>query len=588
MGRYGVAALLAAALSIDTIPQRTDCCEHRLGIVTIAPLDDKNITATTTPPLSLADPSGSYALDLRDAWARAAVNYCLWRWTSLPQQLRPPFDQAIRNADLDGRPFFREPPPRGEEGLWDLPSEGILSFSLLLPTGDDVGIRARDGADGGQVGADMLGGTVGIRNRYRRNLSSKLEEKALQLAAGCHDPETLLTVAGALSSQFRVGASLIRTLCGWLSESGGKLDTQRHLAEMLVDSAADDVGKNLDTELGWSLLDLVDSNYTLSFPPSSPKAWPKDPKVTFLFFQPEWPTGHYVLDLAAPAERCVVECLLLESCWAASTRIASGAADVSQAGNYQCLRNESFNCTRFVYGPEWAPPQHGVVEFDISIPERPPKSEKAMREDAWGRFLEAYFDSPLPGVVRALCLRRVARRLCITAQQLANFVQRATAGDSSAATVGADQLLLQVLFFRIRDYNNAWPLLFSDQAWFGRPQRLLASEALLGRLNVADAVNIHARPPMVLQLHLHEDRQLFRMLLSIAYSEGGKAIDEKCFLGFMYGPNKEEQQSLSAPPDWWAKNSPPLHGVVTVAYAGGEGTVPLRKRLARQILGWES
>lgn len=571
LGNYGVHALVIAALSgIALKGGRED-----FSLLTFDQIDEQNIVSRDKPPLSLVDPSGTYCFDLRDIWARAAVVFCLHRWSTLPSRVQPPFDQAFQAIDLDGK-AFREP-GRHEDGTWELPSEGILSFTALLPqptAPPSIAAPARD--------------------RYRQNMTEAQEARALQLASACREPEALFAIARALAAHFFLRIRVVRALWCWLGEASayGRNELYREAAEILLDAAElGDVGGDAKEAeiLLFSLLDRVRPP-----PPHPVRPGPRDPTTTFFFLAPDCPTGRYVLNLSAPAENLAAEQLCLLSAWVAATRMARGAPDVSQSGNYQCFRNEALNCERFVFCPEWAPPSSGILEFDFAWSERPPKAAKAMRDEAWGRFLEAFDASELPVPVRALCLRRLASALILTCQQVLTLLQKATTLGDNSALAGrpfVQQLFLAALFFRIRDYANAWSTFFVKGAPLESPGQLAACETMLGRLNIFDPVQAHARAPMLLRLHSHEDRQMLRLLLEIAFKEGGKAIDPKSFPGCLYGPVDTERRALallaSGPPEWWAKTGPPLYGVLLLAYAGGQGTVSLRRRVAKLFLGWD-
>jgi len=77
------------------------------------------------------------------------------------------------------------------------------------------------------------------------------------------------------------------------------------------------------------------------------------------------------------------------------------------------------------------------------------------------------------------------------------------------------------------------------------------------------------------------------MLLAIAYQEGGKTLDPKCFSTCFYGPNFTALQQMPQVPEWWAKIGPPRHGFFSVTYAADEGNVKLRKKYAKETCGWD-
>merc|ERR1719491_2627162 len=132
-------------------------------------------------------------------------------------------------------------------------------------------------------------------------------------------------------------------------------------AEALCDSVS-------DTECELELWELLAVPRLLPSPSAS-----IDRGSTVDFVVSANPTGHYVLNLAWPSERIVAEDLLLLSNWAAEMGKVSCMPDLSQKGNYQCLRNESLDTKSFVYRPDWVLPTCGILELDLVVPRRLPR-----------------------------------------------------------------------------------------------------------------------------------------------------------------------------------------------------------------------
>ncbi|CAE8610859.1 unnamed protein product, partial [Polarella glacialis] len=63
----------------------------------------------------------------------------------------------------------------------------------------------------------------------------------------------------------------------------------------------------------------------------------------FSLFNPESPTGHYVLDLGISASSYVVEALSLLDRWETSLARKKGLPDVSENGNFSNVRNVKYN-----------------------------------------------------------------------------------------------------------------------------------------------------------------------------------------------------------------------------------------------------
>jgi len=267
--------------------------------------------------------------------------------------------------------------------------------------------------------------------------------------------------------------------------------------------------------------------------------------------------------------------------------------DVSQVGNYQLLRNEALSSKGFTYRPDWVLPSSGILEFDLAVPRRPARTAKALANDPWERLLAVLSDESVPSMVLVLCLRRVSTMFYVSCLQVRTLLEAFARSDDTNAKNGShavnvvQQALFSVLLFRTTDYRNMRALLFKDpKGPFSLKEKAVGCENALGRLNLADPLQIHGQT-LLLRLETHEDRQILKMLLMIAYVEGGKALEPSKFPGCAYGPSQRELEPMSMPPEWWARVAPPLRGVVSITYAGDDGNVKLRKKLARQFCRWD-
>merc|ERR1711988_233529 len=90
-------------------------------------------------------------------------------------------------------------------------------------------------------------------------------------------------------------------------------------------------------------------------------------------FNPRNPTGHYKLDLSHPWHN-LLACLLAESSAAEKQRQKSlGLKDLSQKGNNECWRNETYEGEAFEYSPlTFQVPATGILELDYATFVRPP------------------------------------------------------------------------------------------------------------------------------------------------------------------------------------------------------------------------
>jgi len=558
LGQYGVRALLSLAfLAVPPVGS----IEGRLNVLSVDQCMEDSMHALDTPPMSPADPSGSYVFDLRDPWARAAVQYCLKRWNEFRPQI--PFEQAFPYMELDGKAF--RDINQNSEGMWEVPASGVLSFTFLMPFGlaaDDEKFRVRP------------------QDRHRRPLSGAQERRALRLASACRTMSSLECVIHALSSDFWLQAGFVKTLLAWLRGMGAAAATaQGAAADALFDSLA-------VSEDEPDLLDLL-----MSTRAAPVRIMQKDSRSTLEFIVCNNPTGHYVLNLARPNERLAAEDLLFTNAWEVEMAKAEGRPDLSQTGNYQCFRNEAMDGCSFVYHSDWRLPTRGILEFDMAVPRRPAKSTKSIPEDAFQKLIEVLTSDTGPVPMRILCLWRVSPGLIVTCQQVLTMFQVLTKHANAQGRQGlaqpVEQMLVAIFFFRIKDYQNTRQVLFKSPGPISNLERIRTVEQALGVLNMADPPQINNQV-LHFRLEVFEQRQLCRLLLSIAFAEGGRALDPKSFAGCAYGPDEKSLHNMTAPPERWVKSGLPIRGTLRVNYlceADGNGRV--RKKWANQICGWE-
>lgn len=172
-------------------------------------------------------------------------------------------------------------------------------------------------------------------------------------------------------------------------------------------------------------------------------------------------------------------------------------------------------------------------------------------------------------------------------------------------------------FFRVRDYENMDAEFFQEQkspifdqdkqnpemaAGGGEiglappvftPQDLCVLESRLGRIHMSSHLNMEKRPRLCFDLSLHEDRQLLRMLLTVAYKEGGSEAFKASgttFANPRYGPapNRTLVAQTAGVPLAWVTNVPVL-GFFEVDMTGEIPKLELgcRKDVWRRFAGWE-
>lgn len=93
-------------------------------------------------------------------------------------------------------------------------------------------------------------------------------------------------------------------------------------------------------------------------------------------------TGHYLLDLSMPSNYNVAENCFLASSWEAEVAKSAGRPDMSPTGNYETIRNQTYNELPFSNTRDWKIRTSGWLSFDYSSMRRPPPEVTPMSEIA--------------------------------------------------------------------------------------------------------------------------------------------------------------------------------------------------------------
>ena len=91
----------------------------------------------------------------------------------------------------------------------------------------------------------------------------------------------------------------------------------------------------------------------------------------FYYFNSKNPTGHYRLNLSIEFERLVAVRVAEVNNTEKLAQRLEGKLDLTQKGNWENLRNETFDGEKFVYTSSWPIPHHGIFEFDYVSTVRP-------------------------------------------------------------------------------------------------------------------------------------------------------------------------------------------------------------------------
>jgi len=228
IGSFGLRCILGSTvLSRDADRQRL------AGFVADAQsVDIKEADA----PVRLADPSGSYSLELSDSWSRIILHFCLEKWAKMSSKL--PFEQAFTGMTLMGKPC--EPFTRKQDGRWDFPHSGTLAFTFLLPC-KQAAASSEGYTMSSSLKADQAAREVRPQDRNREPLTAQLEERFFRFAATCNESMTLSAAIRAVAADFFVSASFAATMLSWLRSLTPAADPFDHMlkltAQVLLDAA---------------------------------------------------------------------------------------------------------------------------------------------------------------------------------------------------------------------------------------------------------------------------------------------------------------------------------------------------------------
>jgi len=594
IGSFGLRCLLRSTiLGKDTMK---DGERQSLAALVVDACSD-DVKEMELPPVQLADPSGSYSLDLSECFSRSIIGFCLEKWASS----KLPFEQAFISMTINGKsagPFERR-----QDGRWSHPQSGKLAFTFLLPFSPAA---TRSHTISSVLKAGEAAREPRPQDRNREPLPRNLEERFLGFAAACNESITLSSAIRAVAADYFVSASFAATMLSWLRQlthptKAGPSDQMMKLtAQVLLDSVQS-VGavENSQDDQCLRMLDAMfvpewtintDAFLPECFPGaadhslSHAKIAPGARAATMDFVVAGNATGRYVLNLEVPSDHLVAEYMLRINAWEVELGKALALPDISQAGNYQCIRNEELNRNSFTYSVDWLLPPSGCFSFHYVAARRPLRQQKALREVTWKKLLAVLEDAAVPPLVRILCLRRISPALTISCQQLAAALSL-FAQESQQIRIA----LLAVLLFRVRDYGNLWDPsvgLFAAGGLCGSKDMRDLCEQAFGRLNVVDPVRIQGNQ-FLIKLAIYEDWQLLRMILDIAFTEGSRALVPEHFPVCAYGSYAHDLEVMKAPSEAWIKAGPPQYGVLSLCYSNEAGKLKFRKTMANKYCRWE-
>ncbi|CAE8619918.1 unnamed protein product [Polarella glacialis] len=375
---------------------------------------DAENTATTSEVQSIhqglvfgnTNPGGLYVLDLSKMCRTA-------------ERLKLSLSEAFTNIDMKPAPY--KEPTKNAEGLWTVPSAGLLTVTFSIEKGMGRGL-ADKWAFGDLLDQYMDVVRVKISLRKVRFLLAQwrsIRSKTLEQ----------MVMLNALSKDFCLDPAHIVQFC-----------RNREISSEVIWRLLHCVGGGQ----GGRFLVLLNQPNLGSHVKSILKVW------SLLTFNPYNPTGHYKFDLSNPTDHAVAQQLLLLDRWEAIIRSELKRADTSQKGNRSCFFNELYQNHK-VPGhslADWKMPESGVLEFDYVSGRRPSDKDACFDEDTWVRMLTSLHSSKASPEARVHSALRPVSHLC----NLQCVQVRQMLGLFGSSAVRSEIFLL--FYFRMVDIHN--------------------------------------------------------------------------------------------------------------------------------------
>eukprot|EP00913_Durusdinium_trenchii_P008422 g7910.t1 len=134
-------------------------------------------------------------------------------------------------------------------------------------------------------------------------------------------------------------------------------------------------------------------------------------------FNPESPSGHYILDLSNSADFAVAEMLKMLDAWESSIARNKGLEDRSQHGNWSSVRNCRHQNNSMISLADWIIPFHETLELDFITWRRPGPDAHPFPMESWDEMMAKLAQAPLKSRAKVHVLRNVSDRIFLTSMQ---------------------------------------------------------------------------------------------------------------------------------------------------------------------------
>ena len=284
-------------------------------------------------PFDVNEPNGFYKLDLSNAYHRSIA-------TSLQELAYTQGGECWRGEKIDGEYFdFPETDPMA----WEMPEEGILELAFV----------SNKPLENSEMNADQF-------KIVKMNISRN--EKA--------DDRRATSLVKQLSDTFAFNSAQVGEMIDEFENSNSKVIVATRLFTQVSDT---DNAEKMLAKLNQLERKQVEKKLG-----------------QFYYFNSKNPTGHYKLNLSVEFERLVAVRLADVNNTEKLAQRLEGKLDLTQKGNWENFRNETFDGEKWVYASGWKVPHRGIFEFDYVSTVRPESEAEPMGLEEFDEFVRNY------------------------------------------------------------------------------------------------------------------------------------------------------------------------------------------------------
>ncbi|CAE8603089.1 unnamed protein product, partial [Polarella glacialis] len=146
--------------------------------------------------------------------------------------------------------------------------------------------------------------------------------------------------------------------------------------------------------------------------------------LDLLLFNPACPDGAYRIDVTVPADRKLMEQIIVINQWAQARAIANGRTDMSKHGGHECIRNCLVNGSKRVWSnSDFSVPQRGEVALEYCSPFHPPETAVTAQDSTIEQIAFAIENTECNPMAKVGVLRSTIDKICLTASHCAMLIE---------------------------------------------------------------------------------------------------------------------------------------------------------------------